>query len=94
MGSHNLVLATAPSDPRRHELWLQHAVGRILIEDVRGYAVEQINPTLTPEARAAAMKGIDDALYGLMRVIDGVSGSRRGRHVYGLPPVARRRLRG
>lgn len=67
-------LAAAPTDPRRRELWLQHAAGFIIFEDVRRYAMEQIDPALTGEARAAVQKGIDDAVYGLMMVIDGVSG--------------------
>lgn len=53
---------------------MQHAAGFILFEDVRAYATEQIDPELTPETRALVQKGIDDALYGLMMVADGVSG--------------------
>jgi hypothetical protein len=44
------------------------------MEDVRAYALNNINPGLSDESRAAAEKGINDALYGLMMVIDGVSG--------------------
>lgn len=36
--------------------------------------MERIDRTLTAEARAAVQKGIDDAVYGLMMGIDGVSG--------------------
>ncbi|MBO9713542.1 hypothetical protein [Sphingomonas sp.] len=53
------------------ELWLQHAAGFILLEDVRGYARGRIDPALDPVARAAAEKAIDDAVFGLMEVIDG-----------------------
>lgn len=67
-------LADAPAEPRARELWLQHAAGFIVFEDVRRYAMERIDPSLTGEARAAVQKGIDDAVYGLMMVIDGVSG--------------------
>jgi hypothetical protein len=75
-------LAEPPTEPRALELWLQHAAGHILFEDVRRYAFEKIDPTLSADARAAAEKGIDDALYGLMMVIDGVTGSiRSGRHL-------------
>src|SRR5262245_55096108 len=70
-------LVDPPTEPRTRELWLQHAAGFILFEDVRRYAIERIDPTLTPEARAAVKKGIDDAVYGLMMVIDGVSGAVR-----------------
>ncbi|HJT35307.1 MAG TPA: hypothetical protein VJ783_24995, partial [Pirellulales bacterium] len=41
------------------------------------YVMQQIDPALPDEARAAAQKGIDDAVYGLMMVVDGVSGGIR-----------------
>jgi hypothetical protein len=69
---HNL--ADPPTEPRARDLWLQHAAGFIIFEDVRRYAIERINPALEGEARAAAEKGIDDAVAGLMQVIDGVTG--------------------
>ena len=77
-------LADPPVEPRARELWLQHAAGFILLEDVRRYAMEKIDPTLTDELRAAVQKGIDDTMYGLMQVIDGVSGglSNVNRSVY------------
>jgi|EndMetStandDraft_4_1072995.scaffolds.fasta_scaffold58912_3 hypothetical protein len=74
MASWKLELNHPPQEKRAFELWLQHAAGLILFEDVRGYAMERIDPNLTVEAQAAARKGIDDAVYGLMMVIDGVSG--------------------
>jgi hypothetical protein len=67
-------LVEPPSEPRARELWLQHAAGFIVFEDVRRYAMERLEPDLSDEALAAAKKGIDDAVYGLMMVIDGVSG--------------------
>ena len=67
-------LVDPPADPRARELWLQHAAGFIVFEDVRRYAMERIDPALTPEARAAVQKGIDEAVYGLMMIIDGVTG--------------------
>lgn len=75
MEAWQLELSTPPQADRAVELWLQHAVGRILFEDVRGYAMEHVDPTLSDEARAAVQKSIDDALYGLMMVFDGVSGT-------------------
>ena len=75
MATYEHELVDPPAQPRLHDLWLQHAAGFIIFEDVRRYAMEQIDPALTKEARAAAQKGIDDALYGLMMVIDGVSGA-------------------
>jgi hypothetical protein len=74
MSSSDFVLGPAPTG-RRRELWLQHAAGFILFEDVRGYAIENLDPTLDEAARAAALKAIDDTVYGLMMVIDGVTGS-------------------
>jgi hypothetical protein len=74
MATCDYELAAPPEAPRQRELWLQHAIGFMLFEDVRGYATEQIDPGLAPEARAAVQKGIDDAVYGLMMVIDGVTG--------------------
>ena len=67
-------LVDPPTEARDRELWLQHAAGFILFEDVRRYAMERIDPALTDEVRAAVKKGIDDAVYGLMMVIDGVTG--------------------
>ena len=74
MASWEYELAAPPSDRRALELWLQHAAGFILFEDVRRYAMERIPSSLSDETRAAVQKGIDEAVYGLMMVIDGVSG--------------------
>ena len=75
MASYQRILQTPPEELRALELWLQHAAGQILFEDVRAYALEKMASGLSEEARAAAEKGINDALYGLMMVIDGVSGA-------------------
>jgi hypothetical protein len=69
------TLAPIPEEPRTRELWLQHLAGYILFEDARRYALDRLDPNLSPEARAAAQQGIDDALYGMMMIVDGVSGS-------------------
>jgi hypothetical protein len=74
MSTSQYQLVDPPSPARARELWLQHAAGFIMFEDVRGYALEKIDPALSEEARAAAAKAVDDAVYGLMMVIDGVSG--------------------
>jgi hypothetical protein len=74
MATWQYELVDPPSESRARELWLQHAAGFIVFEDVRRYAMERIEPGLSPEAIAAAKKGIDDAVYGLMMLIDGVSG--------------------
>jgi hypothetical protein len=74
MASSQHKLVDPPAEQRARELWLQHAAGFILFADVRRYATEKIDPALTDETRAAVQKGIDDAVYGLMMVIDGVTG--------------------
>ena len=77
-------LGEPPTELRARELWLQHAAGFILFQDVRQYAVERIDPALSDDVRAAVQKGIDDAVYGLMMVIEGVTGglSKASRTVY------------
>lgn len=75
MASWQLELQPPPHGERSIELWLQHAAGRIIFEDVRGYALDQVDPSLSSEARAAAEKAINDTVYGLMMVIDGVTGA-------------------
>lgn len=40
-------LLDPPPEPRARELWLQHAAGLIVFEDVRRYAIDQIDPALT-----------------------------------------------
>jgi hypothetical protein len=74
MATFQYELVDPPSESRARELWLQHAAGFIVFEDIRRYAMELIEPGLSAEAVAAAKKGIDNAVYGLMMVIDGVSG--------------------
>jgi len=75
MATYNYQLAGPPESARARELWLQHAVGFIVFEDIRRYALKEIEPNLAPEVHQAVQKGIDDAVYGLMMVIDGVTGA-------------------
>jgi hypothetical protein len=49
----------------------------MLWEDVRKYALDQIDPNVSEDAKASATKAVDDALYGLMMVVDGVTGGLR-----------------
>src|SRR5262245_49353786 len=74
MATYKHELTPTPKDRRTRELWLQHAAGFILFQDSRAYALDRIDPRLDAKARAAVVKGIDDALYGLMMIADGVSG--------------------
>lgn len=73
-------LVDPPTEPRARELWLQHAAGFIIFEDARRYAMDLVDPGLDDDARAAAQKGIDDAIYGLMMIINGVTGSLRNQN--------------
>jgi len=74
VASSELELQPCPEEPRSFGLWLQHAAGRIVFEDVRSYALERIGAQVSAEARAEAEKAVNDAVYGLMMVIDGVTG--------------------
>jgi hypothetical protein len=69
------VLASPPPAGRARELWLQHAAGAILLADVRDFARSRLDPKLAAEAREAALRAIDDAVYGVMSVADGVTGA-------------------
>ena len=51
MSTADYQLWTPPTDPRERELWLQHVAGFILFQDMRDYARQQIDPSLTHEAR-------------------------------------------
>jgi len=75
MAAFDFNLSEPPSDSRQRELWLQHAIGFILFQDVRDYALQQVDPLLQGDAMAAATKAINDAVYGLMMVLDGVTGT-------------------
>jgi hypothetical protein len=74
MATWEFNLGPTPEEGRRRELWLQHVAGFILFQDVRDYAVSRLDPALDEPARAAAVKAIDDAVYGLVMVLDGVTG--------------------
>ncbi len=74
MAAFDFNLSEPPSDSRQRELWLQNVIGFILFQDVRNYALQQFDPLLKDDAKAAATKAINDAVYGLMMVLDGVTG--------------------
>ena len=67
-------MSQPPEEGRQLEIWIQHAAGFILFEDVRKYAQDRLDSSLSDEARLAALKAIDDAVYGMMMVFDGISG--------------------
>ena len=74
MSTSDFFLGPLPTPDRHRELWLQHAAAFILFEDMRGYAINQLDPSLDEAAKKAALKAIDDTVYGLMMILDGVSG--------------------
>jgi hypothetical protein len=67
-------LTTPPADERTRELWLQHAAGFILFQDMRKYAIDRIPSTVDDKTRELVINGIDDTVYGLMMIMDGVTG--------------------
>lgn len=68
-------LTNPPNDERKRELWLQHAAGFILFQDIKKYAVDQIPIGTDDNTKEKIIMGIDDAIYGLMMIMDGVTGS-------------------
>jgi len=90
MATFEYELVDPPHEKRARELWLQHAAGFIIFEDVRRYALERIDPSHKGKTRAAIEKGINDVVYGLMMVIEGVSGALSNyKHSVTLDVIAR-----
>ena len=67
------TLSPPPTDKTDLDLWLQHAAGKLLLDATRERARSKLPTDLSDEARAAALQAVDDALYGLMQLLDGVS---------------------
>ena len=53
---------------------MQHAAGFILFRDMRDYAINNIPADTDEKTREKIIGGIDDAIYGLMMIMDGVVG--------------------
>jgi hypothetical protein len=70
-------LTDVPDSGRSRELWMQHAIGYVLMTQMREYAVTAIPEDATSEARQLAMQVLDRALFGLMEICDGYNGSLR-----------------
>lgn len=68
-------LTNPPAEDRNRELWLQHAAGFIIFQDMRNYAIKQIPADTHEKIRDQIVNGIDDAIYGLMMIMDGVVGT-------------------
>lgn len=69
------VLAYPPEDERDLELWMQHVAGHIIFKDVREYAIKQIPVGTNELDKEKILSGIDNAIYGFMMIMDGVTGS-------------------
>lgn len=67
-------LTDPPTEGRIRELWLQDAAGFILFENIRKYAIDRIPSETNEQIKELIVKGIDDAVYGLMMIMDGVTG--------------------
>lgn len=68
-------LTDPPKEERSRELWMQHAAGFIIFEDIRKYALDRIPEDADEATKEMIRKGIDDTLYGLMMIMDGVTGT-------------------
>ena len=68
-------LTNPPTEDRSRELWLQHAAGFIIFQDMRNYAIKQIPADTHEKTKEQIVNGIDDAIYGLMMIMDGVVGT-------------------
>ena len=74
MATYEYELGEVPTEARAKELWLQHAAGFILFQDAREYAIEEMDSSLDEKTKQEVLKGINDALYGMMMIIDGIAG--------------------
>jgi hypothetical protein len=68
-------LADPPKDSRSKEIWLQNVAGFIIFQNMRNYAIERIPRDIGEDIKEQIIKGIDDSIYGLMMIMDGVSGT-------------------
>jgi hypothetical protein len=75
-----IPFAEWPEDKRSRELIVQQWFGRDLMAHARDLAVKRIPSTATPEARELATKAALDALYGVMQILDGVTGDPLDEH--------------
>ena len=67
-------LSDPPNDERARELWLQHAAGFIIFQEMREYAIDRIPGETDDKTRKMIITGIEDTIYGLMMIMDGVTG--------------------
>ena len=63
---------TVPEDPQERSLWMQEMTGLMLMSRVRESVINDLPDDLSDVARAAACKAVDDTLYSLMMLVDGI----------------------
>lgn len=63
---------TVPEQPRERSLWMQHMTGALLMTEVRQRVLDELPADLSEETRAVACKAVDDTLYCLMMLVEGV----------------------
>lgn len=66
------ILANPPEKDRDRELWMQHAAGVLVFENIRKYALDQIDLDTDETTKEKITKGINDTIYGLMMQMDGI----------------------
>jgi hypothetical protein len=89
LASSEFVLGAFPPPGRMRELWMNHAAGFVIFEDIRGYARSVLPADLDAATRAVAFEAIDHTIYGLMKVIDGIPGPfRNNDHDFRLRVIA------
>jgi hypothetical protein len=75
MATYKYELKQPPEDARSRELWLQHAAGKIIFEDARQCAIDEIPEDVDEDTRDKIIDGINNTIYGIMQIFDKVSGS-------------------
>lgn len=63
---------TVPEDSSERCLWMQSMTGLMLMTRVRQSVITDLPADLGDVARAAACKAVDDTLYSLMMLVDGI----------------------
>ncbi|MBQ0152800.1 MAG: hypothetical protein KBS61_07905 [Chryseobacterium sp.] len=66
------ILANPPEKDRDRELWMQHAAGFLVFENIRKYALDRIDIDTDETTKEKITKGINDTIYGLMMQMDGI----------------------
>lgn len=88
--------ATWPRDAAARSVHAGNVFGRHVMA-ARDYALERIPVTASPAERSAAERGVHDALYGVMMLLDGVAENAldaRHRMEYALAAQVRSRKSG